>query len=241
MGGGRFRYEIPASRSPLLGTERPPPIPKRAVPRVLDRDEVHAVVEKLPARWRALALLDAYGSLRWSELVAVKRNDLDLDGRTVRVDEEVVEVRGQFKWGPPKTASSERVVDLPNLVIKPLAEHLLRYPPLNGADEERHEGLVFYGERCGPVRRHVFRSVWNTACLEAEVEPTRLEWLRHSGASIGYRATKDMKAVANRLGHTSVRMLDTTYFKVYADAAREVADALDAVDLRTSRGLPADS
>jgi integrase len=112
---------------------------------------------------------------------------------------------------------------------------------LSGTEEERHEGLIFYGERHGPVRRHVFRSVWNAACLEADVEPTRLEWLRHTGASIGYRATKDMKAVANRLGHTSVRMLDTTYVKVYADAAREVADALDALDFRTSRGLSADS
>ena len=89
------------------------------------------------------------------------------------------------------------------------------------------EGLVFYGERGGPVRRHVFRAVWNQACADACVKPIRLEWLRHTGASIAYRETKDMKAVANRLGHTSVRMLDTVYLSVYADASRTVADALD--------------
>ncbi len=146
----------------------------------------------------------------------MKRDDLDLEGRAVRIDEKVVEVRGRFEWGRPKTGSSARVVDLPNLVIKPLAEHLLRFPPLTGTDDEHHRGLVFYGERKrgGPVRRHVFRPIWETACLEAKVEPIRLEWLRHTGASIAYRATKDMKAVANRLGHTSVRMLDTTYVKV---------------------------
>jgi hypothetical protein len=55
----------------------------------------------------------------------VKRDDLDLDARAVRIDEKVVEVRGRFEWRPPKTDSSEQVVDLPNLVIKPLAEHLL--------------------------------------------------------------------------------------------------------------------
>jgi integrase len=186
-------------------------------------------------------LLGAYGSLRWSELVAVKRDDLDLEGRSVRIDEKMVEVGGRFEWGPPKTDSSERVVDLPNLVIKPLAEHLLRFPPLMDAEDNHHRGLVFYGERGGPVRRHVFRPLWDAACLEAKVEPIRLEWLRHTGASIAYRATHDMKAVANRLGHTSVRMLDTTYVKVYADAAREVADALGMPLPRTSRGLSADS
>jgi integrase len=217
------------------------PSPKRTPHRVLTREELDAIVAKLPQRWRAFVLLGAYGSLRWSELVAVRRDDLDLEARTVRIDEKVVEVRGRFEWGPPKTESSERVVDLPNLVIKPLAEHLLRFPPLTETDDEHHRGLVFYGERGGPVRRHVFRPVWETACAEAKIEPIRLEWLRHTGASIAYRATKDMKAVANRLGHTSVRMLDTTYVKVYSDAAREVADAIDGAVPRTSRGFSADS
>jgi integrase len=217
-----------------------PPVSKRTSHRVLTRSELDAVVAKLPPRWRAFALLGAYGSLRWSELVAVRRDDLDLEGRTVRIDEKAVEVRGRFEWGPPKTEGSERVVDLPNLVIRPVAEHLLRFPPLRDGDE-RHRGLVFYGERGGPVRRHVFRRIWETACREADVDPIRLEWLRHTGASIAYRATGDMKAVANRLGHSSVRMLDSVYVKVYADAARDVADALDREPTRSWRGLHADS
>ena len=36
-----------------------------------------------------------------------------------------------------------------------------------------------------------------------------------------------MKAVAERLGHTSTRMMDTVYVEVYADASAEVADAID--------------
>jgi hypothetical protein len=96
------------------------------------------------------------------------------------------------------------------------------------------------------------RPLWDAACIEANVESIRLEWLRHvvyldtrcistRGVSIAYRATKDMKAVANRLCHTSVRMLDSTYVKVYADAAREVADAIDGPVSPTSRGLSGDS
>jgi hypothetical protein len=45
-------------------------------------------------------------------LVALKRDDLDVEARTLRVDEKVVEVRGRFEWGSPKTVESEGTVDL---------------------------------------------------------------------------------------------------------------------------------
>jgi len=57
-----------------------------------------------------------------------------------------------------------------------------------------HTYFVFYGERNGPVRRHTFRNVWERVCTSAGVEGIRVEWLRHSGASLAYAATKDMKA-----------------------------------------------
>jgi integrase len=52
-------------------------------------------------------------------------------------------------------------------------------------------------------------------------------WLRHSGASLAYDATKDILATAQRLGHTSTRILDSTYVELYAEVSRQVADAID--------------
>ena len=62
----------------------------------------------------------------------------------------------------------------------------------------------------------------------------RPEWLRHTGASLAYAATRDMKAVAQRLGHTSTRMMDTVYVKLYADASANVADAIDELVRRAT-------
>jgi integrase len=68
------------------------------------------------------------------------------------------------------------------------------------------------------------------------VPPIRLEWLRHTGASLAYAASHDLKGVANRLGHTSTRMVDTTYLAVYEDAGRGLADAIDElVNARLTR------
>jgi integrase len=208
--------------------------PKRTRPRILTLGELDLIAAALPERFRAFTLLGAFGSLRWSELVAVRRDDLDLEGRRVRVDEKVVEVDGWWQWGSPKTAKSARWVDLPDAIMRPLAEHLLRYPPLRDTGTPEFDGLVFYGERRGPVRRHVFRAVWVKACAAAGVEGVRVEWLRHTGASLAYAATRDLKAVSERLGHTSTRMVDQVYVELYPEATRDVADALDQL-VRASR------
>jgi integrase len=150
------------------------------------------------------------------------RDDLDLEGRTVRIDEKLGEVRGEWVWGAPKTRASARV-DLPDLLAKPLAEHLVRFPPLREQDDPRRDGLIFYGGRGGPVRRDAFATSWQRACAAAGLDGMRVEWLRHSGASLAYLATRDLKAVAARLGHTSTRMADTVYVEQYAEASRAVA------------------
>lgn len=135
------------------------------------------------------------------------------------VDERLTEVggRGSWVWGSPKTAGSARIIDLPAIVVKPLAEHLLRFPPLRSSDHQL-EGLVFYAESGSPVRRHLFRREWRQACERAHVFPIRIEWLRHTGASLAYAASRDLKAVARRLGHSSTRMVDHVYVDLYEDA-----------------------
>jgi integrase len=126
------------------------------------------------------------------------------------------------------------LIHLPTVVIKPLAEHLLRYPPLRDQKDERFNGLVFFGEHGRPVRRHTFRKIWDRACAEAGISGVRPGWLRHTGVSVAYAASHDLKAVSQRLGRTSVRMVDETYVRLYDDAARELADAIDALVARSA-------
>jgi len=197
---------------------------------ILEPDELNAVLGQLGNRWRAMVLLDALGSLRWSELVGLRRQDLDLEARTVTVAQKITEVNGTFHIGRPKTEESARTVDLPDLVVKPLAEYLLRYPP-------SRDGLIFHGANGNPVRRKVFRAAWLKALADAKVNKhVRPGWLRHSGASLAYAASRDLKLVSKRLGHTSTRMVDSTYVRLYEDASRAVADAIDELLASGARG-----
>jgi integrase len=108
------------------------------------------------------------------------------------------------------------------VVVGSLAGQLLRYP--SGGD-----GLLFTGNTGEPVRRKTFRPVWLRALKAAGIpEHVRPGWLRHSGASLAYDATKDLLATAQRLGHTSTRMVDSTYVEIYGEVNRQIADAIDA-------------
>jgi integrase len=198
----------------------PPREVKRREIEILEPEELNAVIGVLDGRWRAMVLLDALGALRWSELIALRRQDIDLEARTISVAQKITEVAGEFHVGLPKTKDSARTVALPQAVVKPLAEYLLAHPSGDG-------DLVFHSNGY-PITRKRFGRVWARALRDAGISKhVRVGWLRHSGASLAYAATKDIKATAARLGHTSTRMVDTVYLKLYEDVGRQVADALD--------------
>jgi len=76
-------------------------------------------------RYLALVLLATFASLRWGEVTALRRPDLDLSAGTVRVRAAFVErSTGEILLGPPKSKAGRRVVGIPQAIIPVLREHL---------------------------------------------------------------------------------------------------------------------
>ena len=69
-----------------------------------------------------------FGSLRWGELAALRRSDIDVQARTVRVARQLTEQRGGgLVFGPPKSEAGRRIVAIPELIAPDLAVHLVTY------------------------------------------------------------------------------------------------------------------
>jgi integrase len=103
-------------------------------------------------RFRALVLLATFASLRWGEVIALRRSDLDLVARTVRVREQLVELDGGYMvLGPPKSRAGKRVVGIPAFIVPELAEHLDAFV------EDRPDAFVFLGAGGGFLRGGNFR------------------------------------------------------------------------------------
>ncbi|WP_143736983.1 hypothetical protein [Microbispora sp. GKU 823] len=72
---------------------------------------VAQVFELADQRFRALILLATFASLRWGEVIALRRSDIDLNARTVRVREQLIELDGGDRHGARSAQVAGRQAD----------------------------------------------------------------------------------------------------------------------------------
>ena len=114
--------------------------------------QAYTLAETIGQRYRALVLLAMFSSLRWGELGALRRCDIDLAARTVRVSRQLTEARGGgFVFGPPKSEAGTRVVTIPEVIIPVVQWHLSCFA------QPGDDGLVFTSLRGRPLRHSHFR------------------------------------------------------------------------------------
>jgi integrase len=142
--------------------------------------EVVALAEVMPERYRALVLLAAFGSLRWGELAALCRCDVDVVHGTIRVERSLTELAGGGRmFGPPKSAAGKRVVVVPDVIRPALAHHMATFTA------SLPDALVFTSPTGAPLRDGNFRRrVWGPALIKAGLSDTHFHDLRHTGNTL---------------------------------------------------------
>jgi len=80
--------------------------------------KVFQLADLVGVRLCALVLLATFASLRWGEVAALRRMDLDLNTGTVSVRQQHVELdSGELLIGPPKSRASVRTVAIPSAIV----------------------------------------------------------------------------------------------------------------------------
>jgi integrase len=189
--------------------------------------EVYGLADAIEPRYRALVLLATFGNLRWGELAGLRRRNLDLDNRTVRIVETVYEL-GQLVKGTPTSEASIRKVVLPELIIPELRRHLDTFAAA-GLD-----GFVFVGVKRGQLRRSNFSKPWAWALAKAGLRAeVHVHDLRHTGNTLTAEAGASLAELMSRMGHSSIRAA-----RVYLHAREEQDQQLAAtLDKMARRGL----
>ena len=199
-----------------------PPKLVAAEMRFLDAAQVDALAAAIAPRYRAWVLVAAWGGLRWSELVGLRRARVD-DARVTVAEQLVRRADGQWHRVAPKTATSRRTVVLPAFVADELAAHLDTWS-LPGPD-----GLVFPNQRGAPMVGPSFRgNVWVHALAKAGIGGrVRVHDLRHTAVALMVAAGVHPKAIQARMGHASISVTLDRYGHLFPQIDAEVADALD--------------
>ena len=201
-------------KTPRVDTERVDPWPK---------ERVEAVIEALPSRYRAVAVVAAGCGLRQGESFGLRACDIDFLKHRVRVEQQVKIIHAQPVIDRPK-GGRKRVVPLPDWVAYELSEHLRTYPA-SGAE------LVFVTREHKPLNRGYFNPhIWHPALRAADVEPSRkngMHALRHFYASVLIDAGESVKAVAEFLGHADPGFTLRVYAHLFPTSEVRARNALD--------------
>jgi integrase len=193
---------------------------------ILTIPEVYAVADAIGPRYRALVLLGTFASLRFGELAALRRSDVEVDAAIVTVNRSLAELgNGRLVTKTPKSAAGTRRVALPEIVLHDLTWHLDRFA------ERGRQGLVFVGPQGGPLRRHAFRKRWTRALADAGVEPVHFHDLRHTGNTLAAATGASTRELMTRMGHSSSRAA-MIYQHSTSERDRLIADAINPQVLR---------
>jgi integrase len=183
--------------------------------------QVEALVTAMPDRWKALVLLAVASSLRWGELMALTKPDVDLKRRTVRVVKSLSDDKGRMTLGPTKSEAGKRTVVVPVAVVPVLRAHMAEF------SERRQAGRVFVGAKGATLRRTNFQATWVGAVKEAGLpEDFRFHDLRHTGNTWAADSGANLRELMERMGHSSTRAA-LIYLHAARDGHRRIADEID--------------
>jgi integrase len=175
-------------------------------------------------RYRALVLLATFASLRWGEVTALRRCDIDLDAGTVRVRAAYAErSTGELILGPPKSKAGRRIVGIPRVILPELRRHLAAFARPDPS------ALAFPGAKGGPLRRGNFNrsAAWPQAVAAIGAPGLHFHDLRHTGNTFAAASGAGLRDLMARMGHDSERAA-----MIYQHEARGADQAItNAIDI----------
>lgn len=199
------------------GIERSPERPTLTLP------QVFALASAMPERYWLLVLLATFCSMRWGELGALTRADLDADAGWVHIRHGLVELDdGTLIVGEPKTAAGRRKVAIPANLLPDVRAHLAAFV---AAGPDAH---VFVGPKGGLLRRANFQKPWRQALNAAGLASRGIHFhdLRHTGNTLTAATGATLPDLMARMGHASSRAA-LVYLHTNSQRDRLVADALN--------------
>ena len=157
-------------------------------------------------------------------MIALRRCDLDLDRRTVRVRAAYVErSTGEMLLGPPKSRAGRWLVGIPRVIVPPPREH----PAAFVGDESG--ALVFPGQKGAPLRWSNFNKMsgWPNAVASIGAAGLHIHDLRHTGNQFAANSGAGLRDLMTRMGHDSERAA-LIYQHEARGADQRITDAIDS-------------
>lgn len=180
------------------------------------KDEYMKFIETMkrkPMSYYAFQILYWTG-IRCGELLALTREDFDLEKRTLRINKTYQVVNGEEMTTSPKTEKSNRTIELPQFLCDEMADY---FDSIYGLDDI---------SRIFPISKSYLHHEMDRGAKEAGVKRIRIHDLRHSSCALLVELGYSPVQIADRLGHETVTITDR-YSHLYPSVQRKMADRLN--------------
>jgi len=165
--------------------------------KVLEAGELAALMDAMPDRFRALVAVSTWCALRFGEAAELRRKDVDLRNRVIRVRRGVVRANGEVIVTTPKSDAGIRDVAIPERLVPALEAHLKAHA------QPGREGLIFPGAHGGHLAPSALYREFYPAREAAGRPDLRWHDLRHSGAVFAALSGANLRELMGRLGHST--------------------------------------
>ncbi len=194
----------------------------RSLPKVLDADDVSAMIETLsvsnsPSALQMIAMLELIygGGLRVSELVTLPLSAIQRDKNGNIIDYMIIKGKGE----------KERFIPMNHNAVKAIEQYLLSRGEI--ARESKNLFLFPSKEKGGHISRQKFAVQLKKVALESGVDPDKVSphVLRHSFATHLLNNGADLRVVQELLGHSDISTTQI-YTHVKSDKLLKVVEQM---------------
>src|SRR5215213_2595172 len=207
-------------------------------PEPLDASQAAAFLKAAKGdRFEALYVLCLMCGLRQGEALALRWQDIDLAGGTLRVSRQLQRMRrdgkksGRLVFSEPKNAS-RRTVGLPQRAVSALKRQRKSQleEKLTAGPVYHDEGLVFASGHGTPLdAQNVVNRYYKPLLKRAGLPPIRFHDLRHSCLSLLAQRGEPLRDLQALAGHATAAFTLQRYTHHYDASARRTADAMGAI------------
>ena len=170
-------------------------------------------IQDKPISYYAFQVLYWTG-IRCGELLALTKQDFDLEKRTLRINKTYQVVNGEEMVTDPKTEKSNRTIDLPKFLCQELQDY---FESIYGLDDDC---------RIFPISKHYLHHEMDRGSKKAGVKRIRIHDLRHSCCALLIHLGYAPVQIAERLGHESA-VITQRYAHLYPSVQKDMANRLD--------------
>lgn len=224
-------YERPAGRPP----KRHETVP--ATP-----EQVHAIYEAMPERYRLAVYLSVFcRGLRISEVCALQRRHVDLERRVIHIQQARLYMGGSMV-GETKTDGSRRDETIPSQIVGIIQTHLDALP-------DDGEAWLFPAVKnpLAPIHPNTMRHMYDKARAAAgrpdlrfhDLRHTALTWLAQDGATLrelmdsaGHTTTENAMRYQHAVSDRDALLSDKLGSRLISDDVTSVRERLDDIDRR---------